>query len=314
MSDAHKVLRKLRINRVASVDRGAGEGVQVVLMKRQTPDEIAMAEALAKAAGDGSHPDNEGDPMSSEIKKALGLADTATDAEVAAAITKANTAAAEVAKSVEILKAKAAMSDKEKAFMDGKTDDEVCKFMAKSETERAAEIAKAAAGDETVEIEGRTISKRAVGDDMFAVMKAQAKRISDNEAEIAKARETAATATFEKRASDDFKHLAGTIAERGAVLKFLDTAPAEVKKAAEAILKAAEAATAFAFSKRGTSMTKAGADGEEPVSAEAKLEKMAKDRVEKSAGKLTFAKAYDEVIQENAALYEEMLTGETADA
>lgn len=245
--------------------------------------------------------------MSTAFKKALGLPETATDAEVETAITKNAQTAASVAAleaTVTVLKAKAEMTDKEKAFLAGKDDPAVCKFMELSAEARAAEIAKASAADESVEIEGRTISKRAVGDDVFAVMKAQAKRISDNEADIAKARDDAATATFAKRASDEFPHLAGSVDDRAAVLKHLSGAPEAVRTAGEAILKAAEASAKFAFSRIGGG---GGPDGEANDPA-AKLEKMAKDYAK--ANSVSFAKAMDTVAQtpEGAALYAESVT------
>jgi hypothetical protein len=254
--------------------------------------------------------------MSSAIKKALGLADTATDAEVEAAITKNAADAAAATKATAVLKAKSDMTDKEKAFMDGKDDDAVCKFMAQTPTQRADEIAKAAAGDESIVIEGQTIRKSAVGDSMFAIMKAQAKRIDDNEAAIAKAAETAANATFTKLATEKFPTLVGSVDERASVLKFLSTAPEDVRKAADAILAAAEATAKLAFSKLGTLATdEDGAiiekDDSKPevTKSGAKLEKLAKDLAAKETG-LTFAKAYDRVALEHPELYEKALAGE----
>ena len=42
-------LRKLRIDSVASVDRGAGEGVKIMLMKRDTSTQAALEDLIAKA-------------------------------------------------------------------------------------------------------------------------------------------------------------------------------------------------------------------------------------------------------------------------
>lgn len=184
--------------------------------------------------------------------------------------------------------------EKAKAFLDMKEED------------RKKECEKAAAGDETVVIEGRTISKRAVGDDMFTIMKAQASRIDANEKEIAKAREAEATATFEKRATVDFPHLAGTPAERGAVLKYLDAAPADVKKAAETILTAAEGFAKFAFQKAGTRSDPNAIDG---AGAEAEIAKGARELLKAQPALGTFEKAYDAFLQtpEGAALFDKSL-------
>lgn len=309
------VMTKFKIKELSGVDRPAQAGARAVIMKRaETPEEIAAAAALAKAK-QGPHPDHEGDPMSSEIKKALGLPETATDAELAAAITKAATsiAALETATAeLAIAKALASMTDVQKAYHAdlAKSDAGKAKaFLDMKAEDKDAEVKKAASGDETVTLEGRTISKRAVGEDTFAILKGQAARIEANEAEIRKANEAAATATFEKAASEHYKHLAGTVAERGAVLKYLSLAPDDVKKSAETILKAAQAASEFAFTKRGTSVHKSGesleGQGGEPTTAGEKLTKMASDLVAKSTTPITFAKAYDQVIQANPDLYEE---------
>jgi hypothetical protein len=57
-----KILRRLRINEVSSVDRGAGEGVKIVLMKRDpsssisrtamTFDEVMISKDAAEQAAD----------------------------------------------------------------------------------------------------------------------------------------------------------------------------------------------------------------------------------------------------------------------
>lgn len=102
----------------------------------------------ALAAGDAVDKTMESDMDLKELKKALGLADTATEAEVTAAITKALTAtktsADALAKAtIDLAIAKAAMSDDEKAHHDGlKDDDAKEKFRAMSGSERKAKMAK----------------------------------------------------------------------------------------------------------------------------------------------------------------------------
>lgn len=78
--------------------------------------------------------------MSKEIAKALGLPETATEADITAAITKAQTAASQVAdlqKSVDLLKAKADLSDAEKAFAKSLSDKDADDFAGKSKADRA---------------------------------------------------------------------------------------------------------------------------------------------------------------------------------
>lgn len=291
------IMRKFRINELSGVDVPAQGAAVAVIMKR--------------AGEPGSGADNEGEAMSSEIKKALGLAETATDADVAAAIAKRDEDIAKANAERDEAIAKASMTDATRAHYSelAKGDKEKAKaFLAMSEEDRQKEVKKAAEGDETVQIEGRTISKRAVGDDVFEIMKAQAERITKNEEDIRKAREATADATFAKQASTDFAHLAGTTEERASVLKFIATAPEDVRKAADAIFKAAEASAKLAFSKVG------GRGGNpEAADAEGEIQKRAKE-YQKADPKLSDAEAYDKVLQtpEGAALYAKSLSGKEA--
>ncbi len=271
----------------------------------QLPDDWEVKKA------DPGH--DEGVHMSTAIKKALGLADTATDAEVEAAVLKGLSSVTEMQTSLALITKVAKMSppvrEHYEALLKADTPDAKAKaaeLADMKEDEADAAVKKANAGDETVVIEGRTISKRAVGDDMFAVMKAQAVRIASNETALAKAQEATAMAGFAKRASDDFGHLAGTTEERAAVLKFLDGAPAEVKASAEAILKAAEGHAKFAFSRAGAGGGFLKSEDDDP---QAKLTKLAKEyqKANASAPGMTFEKAYDAVTKANPELYEEIV-------
>lgn len=299
------VMTKFRISELSGVDSPAQKGARAVIMKRAqpTPEEIAAAAALAKQDRSQPHDDEGATAMLKEIAKSLGLPETATEADVTAALAKNAAAAAETTTQLAVLKAKADMTDAEKKQMAGKTDDEVCKFMAKSADERASEIAKAAAGDETVEIDGNTISKRAVGDAQFAIFKSMAKRLTDSEAEIKKAREETETATFTKRAEVDFPHLAGSVENRTLVLKHLAKADEPTRNAAEAILKAAEATSKLAFEKLGHN--NGGEGGAGGTEAETKIAKR-QDEILKAEPTLTKAQAYTKALRENPALYAEL--------
>lgn len=94
--------------------------------------------------------------------------------------------------------------------------------------------------DETVEVNGATVSKSAVGDEQFVIFKSLA-------AEIKKARDEADFVKFEKRASEEFAHLPGTPADIAKMLKAISGLDAEVAKSVEAVMKAAEGANAEAF-------------------------------------------------------------------
>lgn len=103
------------------------------------------------APDDGDRVGKSGDPMSADIKKALGLADTATDAETAAALTKAladaKTGADALAKAQADLKAAASdlafakMSAAHQAYANDMDGDEKAAFAAKTPAERDALMA-----------------------------------------------------------------------------------------------------------------------------------------------------------------------------
>lgn len=98
----------------------------------------------ALAAGDAVDKTMESDMDLKELKKALGLADTATEAEVSAAIAKGITAAGEAGKlKTDLAIAKAGMNEEEKAFHDGLKDDDAKEiFRGMSRDERKARMAK----------------------------------------------------------------------------------------------------------------------------------------------------------------------------
>jgi hypothetical protein len=82
-----------------------------------------------------------GDNDMNAIKKALGLPDTATEAEIVAALAKRDADAAVLSLDLEILKA--GMSDEEKSYHDGlKDDDAKKKFRSLSRAERAERMKK----------------------------------------------------------------------------------------------------------------------------------------------------------------------------
>lgn len=342
-------MTKFRISELSGVTRPAQTGAKAVIMKRADGDPAAIItkadltaalqafpqaadKAVAKAhiiaraealgASDqlpegwlkkaGSSGEEEGtDAMSNVIKKALGLAESATDAEVEAAISKlatgmteANAALAKAKTDTDRAIRKASMSSEEVTHCKAMDDDAKDAFMQKPKAERDAAVKKALEGDESLTLHGQTIRKSDVGDGIFAIMKGQAQEIADQKAGFEKAQNDLREATFAKRAKDEFPHLAGSVADRVRVLKALDGADDATKAAAEAIFKAAEATAKLAFDKVGGG-GKAGPEGGD--SAEAKLNTLAKARQDASGGKLSFAKAYDEVINEQPALYEEAL-------
>lgn len=234
------------------------------------------------------------------IKKALGLADTAADTEVAnALVAKSNSSETALATAVR----KASMSDAEKAHCANMSDGDADDFMKKPKDQRDAAMKKAAEGDETLISAGVTVRKSVVGEGVFTILKAQAAQLEANTREIAKARDDAANATFAKRAVEEFPYVAGTVEERAAILKGIEAMTDPMAKAsAEKALVAANAMAKAGFSRVGTGSGPM-PEGAAATDAVGKLDKAAKDYQKANAG-VTFAKAYDAVVKEHPELYE----------
>ncbi len=154
--------------------------------------------------------------------------------DLTAQITKATADLATA--NADLAKAKQCIDDETMEDATGKPTKKGADFLAKH----------APAGiDEILKIGDASISKSAVGEPTFLIMKAQ-------QDQIAKERDLRIDSEMAKRATEEFPSIVGTAAEKGAVLKYLESAPEPVKKSAEAILKAAEAATKGAFANAGT--------------------------------------------------------------
>jgi len=301
-----RILHEIKLDKIAAVDRPCQEPARAVFMKR--------AGDPAVKPGDN----NGGSPMSAELKKALGLPETASDADVAAAISKniADTAAAKTAMTEAVAKVEriskvAALPADQRSHFDGlekagKTK-EADDFLGMDDKGRKAECAKALEGDETFTgIDGHSISKKAVGDGVFAMLKSQDERLRKQDEDIRKANERAEDERISKRVSMEFAHLAGTEAERALVLKHLATAPEPVRKAADALLKAAESASKFAFERAGSG----GGFSKAEDSAEGRIEKAAA-AIRKAEPQLTEAQAYRKAMEQNPNLYAETVDSES---
>ena len=281
----------------------------------------------AKAMGmSGALPDGwvsksgEESTMDKELRKSLGLAETATDAEVISALTKAKAqsdqdaddAKKEAAKTAKAL-AKASMTDKEKTHTSSMSDDATDAFMAKPKADRETAMAKALEGDETLVVKGESFRKSIVGEGAFAIIKAQQAEIADNALAIAKANEATATAMFTKQAETEFAHVAGTVPERVALLKSIEAMTDPVaKKAAQEGMKAQEALAKVAFTRVGAGgglepgFAKGAGNGGGAgfTKADGELDRLAKEYEKAHAG-TSYAKAYDTVVQANPQLYEQ---------
>lgn len=114
--------------------------------------------------------------------------------------------------------------------------------------------------DETVVIDGKTIAKSDVGQNMFAIFKAQAARLQKAEEDIAKERDLRVTAEFKKRADDLYPHVPGSTDERADMLKAIDKMPEALKKSFEKVLESSERLAKSAFDTLGISGTSGATD------------------------------------------------------
>jgi len=109
------------------------------------------------------------------------------------------------------------------------------------------------AADETVEFNGQTIAKSAVGEAQFAIFKSMAAELAKASTDIAKAQDDALTARLEKRADDQYAHVPGSTQERGAMLKAIEKMDEPLRKSFEAVFAQSEKLAKAAFSTVGTS-------------------------------------------------------------
>lgn len=149
------------------------------------------------------------------------------------------------------LTAKASMTDAEKAHCANMSDAEKADFMSMSADDRKKAMAKVAADDETVTIEGQVVSKKAVGPTQFEIIKRQAAKIAANEAEIAKERTAREDSEYTKRADGELAHLPGETVAKVKVLRLIDKADAETKDTLTKMLIAGDKAISAAYGKLG---------------------------------------------------------------
>jgi len=162
---------------------------------------------------------------------------------------------------------------------------------AKTAAEGERDTAKAAlvtATEEVVKVGEREIKKSIVGEDMFAVVKAQ--------------QEETLTARLEKRAAEEFPNVVGTATEKALVLKARESLPEPAQKALDAILTSAQAMAKGAFGRFGHGGGEGGGDTEKAVATyKGKVAEIAKrDNIPEHRA---MAKARSEFPAEFAAAY-----------
>lgn len=222
------------------------------------------------------------------------MANTKTVEDVTKTLDETTAKLAEVTAKLEKAEALAKMSDGEKAYMAKMSEDEKAAFMAMSPADRAKKMEGVKKNDETITVGGETVSKSAVGDEQFAVLK----RLATAETEIAKVREEAEIARLEKRAADEFANLPGTDTEKARVLKAIGALGEAEKASLEVVMKIANEANAKAFETVGKKA------GEVENSPEAKLEKRAREIA--ADRKVSFEKGYVIALEEDPTLYNEV--------
>lgn len=281
----------LKLNEISSVDNPAQPGAIASIVKRAEPgatppaDPSILARAVAKYVGsdDGAHTfsevlqanqfDEKIWPLVSALSQSIGsiMGDSALkgnerEAKVTASVDQflasVRAISPEVADDSEkrlarmISKKEPAMTDLEKALAKvAELTGQLTSATALATAEKArADTAEAAltaektahetttkalveATDETVKVGGEEIRKSVVGDGQFKAMKALA-----SERDLAQ---------IEKRVETDFSHVAGTTAEKAAVLKAAATMDEETRKALDAILASAEKMAALGFDRIG---------------------------------------------------------------
>lgn len=150
-----------------------------------------------------------------------------------------------------------------------KEEEEKAGFLEMDPEERKKRAKMAKAQDETVVLDGETISKSAVGAGTFAVLKKQAARIAKTEEDLKQQRAEAEMARLEKRAGDEFGHVPGTSQEKAKMLKAINgIEDEEIRKLVESVFIAHEKLLKNAFNTIG---------GRPPQAGEESLQKKAQD-------------------------------------
>lgn len=224
---AKRILRELRLDKIAIVDKPCQEPATLAITKSDKGD-TSMEKEIAE--------------LKAQLEKsAADIAALTKSVEERDAALKA----AEVAKAE--AEALAALDADERAFMAKMSDEKKKGWPMKDKKERKKEMDMEKAADETVIVDGQSIAKSAVGDAAFAIIKAQAAANAANAEAIAKERDARVLAEMTKRAEVEFPHVPGTVQERAAMLKAVDELPEAVRKSVLGVLVAHEALAKQAF-------------------------------------------------------------------
>lgn len=191
-----------------------------------------------------------------------------------------------------VLTAEAGMNDAQKAYYSTLDETAKASFRTFDPSTRDVMVSTAKAGDESLDVNGATIMKSAVGDATFQILKSQ-------QAEIAVQKEASTVAKFTEMAkSADFVTLPGELTVKAAALRAIDAMPDVAKAAVTAMLKAGNEAMKSRHAPAGHHVSL-----DEGMTAQDKLDSMAKAYAEKN--QTTFEQASVKVMEtrEGAELY-----------
>jgi hypothetical protein len=282
-------MHEFKLEEISAVDFPAQKGARMTIMKRDSGEAPGGDNGLvSKAFTEGGNPMPD-EKTVEDLQKQVDdltktLEATSNDNTAKLADAEAKLAAAE---------ARASMTDVEKAHFDSLEGDAKVAFGKLSATERKAVIVKAAEKDETLEIDGRTISKSKVGEDNFAVFKALQSETEKNRKEAADERARREMVELAKRAEDELKELPGETVAKAKVLKAMSGMADEDRAVLETMLKAGSKAIKMAFDKLGhAARTEVNGD---PMAFEKRVSEIAsRDKIGKAEAMAVARKEYPE--------------------
>lgn len=239
--DVEEALEKV----LGELDEGEDDMNMIATLKAQIADLTKKLDEVTKA-GEG------GDKLAALAKQVEEL--TKANAELTAKAKKDPKAdAGDDADNADDAADCDGMSDDEKSFYAGLKGKKAKKeFAGMSAGGRKDKMKANKAADETVEVAGQKVSKSAVGDAMFMVLKAQAAETTELRKQVAEEVSKREDMEIAKRVDAEFPNLPGTPAEKVAVFKNLQTLPKEQRETVEKMLKAGNKAISGAFEKLGS--------------------------------------------------------------
>lgn len=192
------------------------------------------------------------------------------------------------------------LNDQEKAFYAGLDTKAQEAFIAKSDSERKAQIELSKADNAVVYTADDGTEFRKNDDQRLVKM---AKENDENRRELAKAREEKENSVLEKRAETELQYLPGDVKTRAAILKSVEGIKDEAtRKAALDVLKAQNEGMSKAFKETGTSVV-----NEHIGNASKELDNLAKNYAKEHS--VSYLQAYEFVKNQNIELYKRALNG-----